>query len=392
MTYLDRKSANSGPRTHAIVIGVNAYPHLLGGNSSLSSATMGLGQLTSPVLSAHAFASWVETKLNNPDAPLDTIELLLSPDTSTAGHVPPSVARATMQNIKDAFGRWYQRCDLFEANVALFYFCGHGLEPRELILLPEDFGSNPLDIWDTAVDMTRTYYGMAECKARTQCYFIDACREQPIEALAPMGVVPRPLKAISSTSLPYRVAPFMKSAPLTQRAFGLSGNKSYFTSTLLDCLNGFAATDFDGRWWHVTTDSLLPSINRCLERVRLPDGRTLRCSPTGGEQNGVSSIHRFAGSAPVLARIACYPPSAMREADLFLHPREGSPHQRSSKGSDPWDTVITSGIWGVEARFPESGCPWRTTSLDEQLAYPPYFGPTVRLENSVSNGTSRGDA
>jgi hypothetical protein len=394
MTYLDRKSAGLGPRTHAIVIGVNHYPHLIDGEGELSPATMGLEQLTSPVLSAVTLSEWMEKSLDNPDAPLDTIELLLSPSPavpSSGKHA--NVDRATMANIKAAFGRWYNRCDSSADNVALFYFCGHGIEPEGLILLPEDFGADKLALWDSAIDMTRTYYGMAECKARTQCYFIDACREQPIESLVPQGVVARPLKTrISTAPVAGRKAPFMKSAPLTQKSFAIPGQVSYFTRALVDCLDGLGAAHFDSEWWHVTTDSLMPSINRCMERVKLDNGTTPQCSPAGGEQNGVSDLHRFRGTAPVLARIACDPSAATQEADLLLHPRDGESRTRPHRAADPWETVIPSGNWRVEARFPSGGCPWSTKMLPEQLVYPPFFGPVVRLHQRNSDRVPGGYA
>jgi len=227
------------PQTHAIVIGVGDYPHLRGGSlydAAASPVTMGLKQLTSPVVSATAFANWLVTKHSNPAAPLGSVELLLSPgDYQPPGDDAPrvTVETATMENIQNAFDRWYERCDTLNGkahdaakdNVGIFYFCGHGVEYEVLALLPEDFGASKNRPWDTSIDFTKTWYGMGDCKAQTQCYFIDACREAAIDTLKSKGFSPRPLKTSQSLSFPPRAAPILYATPSGQTAQGTPNSR-----------------------------------------------------------------------------------------------------------------------------------------------------------------------
>ncbi len=70
-----------GPATHAIVIGVGDYPHLLGGSGEMlpRNKCEYMGQLTSPPHSARKFADWlIQDYTNQQDKPLSSVELLLS--------------------------------------------------------------------------------------------------------------------------------------------------------------------------------------------------------------------------------------------------------------------------------------------------------------------------
>jgi hypothetical protein len=64
--------------THAIVIGVSTYPHLVESTGRLTSRDEGMGQLSSPAPSARAPASWLIEKLQDPGKPLAKVALLVS--------------------------------------------------------------------------------------------------------------------------------------------------------------------------------------------------------------------------------------------------------------------------------------------------------------------------
>jgi hypothetical protein len=102
---------------------------------------------------------------------------------------PQPVAPATMDNVRIAFDRWHDRCDADPENVAVFYFCGHGIEADTLALLMEDFGKRPKNPWTQAMGFSLTRLGMTLCQAKTQFYFIDACRSVPRSVLAEQGVI-----------------------------------------------------------------------------------------------------------------------------------------------------------------------------------------------------------
>src|SRR5262245_8715716 len=93
----DDKSADA--RTHALVIGVGHYTHLEGGGGPVAANTLGLGQLSSPPYSAVRLANWFLDDFCNDDAPLGSLELLVSPTPGTRPS-PWPVEAATMANIE----------------------------------------------------------------------------------------------------------------------------------------------------------------------------------------------------------------------------------------------------------------------------------------------------
>jgi hypothetical protein len=62
--FLVHEEAVAEPATHAIVVGVGAYPHLNGGTGVLTPDHDGMGQLSSPPVSAHMFAAWLIESLS----------------------------------------------------------------------------------------------------------------------------------------------------------------------------------------------------------------------------------------------------------------------------------------------------------------------------------------
>ena len=173
----------AGPATHALIIGVGGYDHLDGGASDHKLEPAGkygnLGQLTSPPKSACALAAAL-TAIPREDwlAPLGTVDLLVStaPGDDDPGGTGGPYERATRTAIQEAFDRWWVRCESNPDNVAVFFFCGHGLQASSHVLLPTDFGAtgNP---WAQAIDFNRTRDAFLTNKAKTQVFLVDACRE-----------------------------------------------------------------------------------------------------------------------------------------------------------------------------------------------------------------------
>lgn len=369
------------PRTHALVIGVGDYPYLRGGREYLAQdggrVTLGLAQLTSPPLSAAAFAAWLVHEYRNADAPLGSVELLLSPSPPAREHQPSwAVERATMARIKQAFDRWYARCDRNTENVAIFYFCGHGLERGSTLLLAEDFGKQPNRLWESCFDLDLTWYGMGECAATTQLYFVDACRETPLELLQAHGARPAPLKETLKNRFPDRVAPILKAAPIGHRAHGPVDGVSYFTQGLLRCLRELGADRFDGAAWVVSIDSLCSAMKIVMQRTRLADGRRCACS-IGGESSSTVDIHEIRGGAKVMAEIGCRPSKALGTANLSLSDGVNPPQVRPLAATEPWEVEVPPGTYEIRATF--AGRRYRD-AVDQVLVLPPYHPHHLRVE------------
>lgn len=294
-----------GPQVHVLAIGVGAYRHLPGGTDPVDHTTYGLGQLSGPPRSAVAFVNWVADRLDHPTAPLGTIELLSSPgDGVRAAGRTTDVDVPTLANTKAAFDAWYARCDTDPDNVAILYFCGHGVQRESEFLLLEDFGAVEHRMLENAIDIGNTYLGMAGCAARKQYVFVDACREMPYDLLTKLTG--------NATAL---AEPELVGDRRTDKAllFATSGgNKAYgrpneptrFTRALLQALDGQGAAVQDGTW-QVRLSHVGPAIDWILRQD--PEA-----PPQQPEFQGsfAAALHRLAGPPDVPVRIACAPAGA----------------------------------------------------------------------------------
>jgi hypothetical protein len=384
-------------QTHAIVIGVGAYPHLPGGakeQTNPAPRTLGLGQLTSPPLSAMALTNWLLGSHHNPAAPLGSVELLLSPATYTPSalaaqrlgvpEAPMVVDEATHDKIKAAFALWYRRLNAREDNVGFFYFCGHGVEASDRYLLPADFGSNDLDWTEHIIDFTLTHNNMDRCRAGTQCFFLDCCRDRPLDlqSAAASGAVGRPLLGPQPGPIRDRDGQIYHAAAPGRPASGPANDKSYFARALLDCLNGMGAGLPDGSFAPVDCSTLGSALKELVSRLAEDVGAPgLRCD-VGGDARLPQpvSIHLAQMPVDVLTIISCNPSSAQNVARLTLRDAAGNVIQRPTLDGKPWKLTVPAGEYAIEATFdPPSAF---QNARIEELAAPPLFKPPVRIPAS----------
>lgn len=261
------------PGTHVLIIGVGDYPNSKKpGAHSTAAAAFGAYPLDSPPLSARAMADWFFSEFHNPAAPLASVDLLLSDSRSKSYRVPGTQADciipcADFTNISAAFSAWHDRCDSDLNNLAVFYFCGHGVEGQNRVLIPSDFpvlneASRPN--FTRLINFDATLQGMAYCRAKHQFYLLDSCRT----------VAPAPLKeyplgvALTDPDLekPQHVrAQPVFTVPAGTAAFGRHTQVSAVTNLLLHALSGAGARD-SGGLWRVSGESLVDGC-RAVKRV-----------------------------------------------------------------------------------------------------------------------------
>lgn len=263
-----------GPQTHVLVVGVGDYPHFGDGGQPTSAADFGMKQLTSPVYSANEIAAWFVAHYDHPIAPLGTVRLLMS---DIAGGVfehpsngPVNCPRAAFSPLRTAVREWKAAGDEHEENVLLFYFSGHGVsDGARTVLILDDYGKDPLAPLDGAFDFSQLHRAMAHCKARTQCYFVDACRvagDRLIDG-ANIGqgtLIPNDPDA--SIGLARIRAPIFYSTVSGAEAFGRAGQSSVFAKAVVSGLSGAASDDTSGVW-RVDTSQLLKLIRFALKRA-----------------------------------------------------------------------------------------------------------------------------
>jgi hypothetical protein len=336
------------PRLHAFIIGVGDYPHLNGGDpTKLAADPLGLSQVTTPRYTAPAIAKWLFTSYNNPTCPLGSVEVLVSPSASVfapGGDV--QVESATKQHIKDAFGRWEKRCSAQSDDIALFYFCGHGLSKTDQFLLPEDFGNPQLpNQWENCFNFSGMRVGMRKCAAQTQLFFIDACRETPFGMLTSVNVSGDPLIAASIFDTVKCSAAYYATGEGKQ-AFGPDKDVTYFGTALLSCLNGVAALNKMGKWV-VDTYSLSNAIGQVMAQLARRSKQPLSCNP---DPTGMARIHEPNGPR-VFASVECTSDAANNVAQIMLN--QGAITIRSEVGQPkPIIEEVDAGDWAIVVNFP----------------------------------------
>jgi hypothetical protein len=291
---------------------------------------------------------------SNARAPLGSVELLISPPTDFM--LPQGGLRrpepATMHEIQTAFDLWYQRCHSDAGNVALFYFCGHGVMRRNLALLAEDYGARALTPFQTAVDFDVTWEGMARCKAQTQCYFIDSCRQASWAIRQQLDDEALPLITSEFGVVNDRDAPrFMATGP-AKSAYGMSGGVTVFTKSLLECLNR-GARKRKGRWV-VTSQRLSEALCLAMEELSKDAERPQVVSPEGTIKG--NTIHELSQPPEVPVWLCCNPQAATKHAkfEMFFSALPNTPRYAREPAPNRWEVRAQAGHYTARATFSNS--------------------------------------
>lgn len=339
--------------THVLVIGIGGYRHLRGGSEPKPQETDNvgaLGQLTSPPYSAVAFAQYLIKSQQRLRAPLGSIDLLMSLAPGEPSPLPPGMdaSPATFDDIQEAYTAWRNRCDRDPGNIAIFYFCGHGAELDEQFLLAEDFGKAPGTPWRHAFAFNSTRIAFNSCRAETQCFFIDACRET-----TPDMLVSRPKvsslddeKSVTSNCL-YDLT--IQASARNERAFGRKRAPSYFVRALMKALDGAAASPRVNKpGWVVKTADISTNINRIMTIMKTPGASNQRCVCVVTD---VAELMNIDGIPSVAITLGCNPELANEAVELkctrlTMPPRDPLLHTRG-----PWSLTVEAGTYWLEAIF-----------------------------------------
>jgi hypothetical protein len=367
-TIFDAPSQTGQPATHVIIIGVSDYPYLPGGSEHPAQAahmTFGLRSLTSPTRSAAAMADWILHQTTMPVAPLGSVELVMSPGDYTpsdsaaatlgvASGTVQSVELATLANIKAAVNRWFARVNQHVDNVALFYFCGHGLEATDRYLLASDFGANLSDWTVNIINFTQFKARVERGKAKGQCFFVDACRDTSADLSdeAKMQTVGDDLLGPQPRSAAKRDILVVQASRAGESAQAPPGEESYFTRGLLNCLEGMGAGDPAGAVAWIDTESLGSAIREMMDRIGEREGMDLSCDVDPKPQLP-QPVELFQVNMPVqvMTIVTCLPARAHGIADLAVTDSLGAVLPRVLYESRPWRIELPSGICSFAVSF-----------------------------------------
>jgi hypothetical protein len=341
---------------------------------------MGLGQLTSPPISAKAVADWFLARIykpttpfgfSNPTAPLSSVDVLLSP--SGAYKRPDGnsidVDIADKAHVEQSFEQWRQRLVGNPASIGVMYFCGHGVMSANQYLLTADFGDNPGNPWSKAFDLSLTVRALEREVPGPLYFLVDACRQVPKTFAATLGANPQALRVVQLNK------PLVNSSRLELQAagegalaFAVPNKVSRFTDALLRALSGFCGEKVPGQnVWQTTGEELARSVRHILEQG----------NKTVERRQQVEQVL----IGPTVLQVDTTPPRVMVDLDLLPVDRRSAYrlYLRSLKGDAsehdaaayPWRLDVPGGFYDVGAKPTEAGA-IALISESEQLRPPNY--------------------
>lgn len=336
MTLLTPVADRSKQGVHAFLIGVGKYPHLEGGRSRKKFPYAGhIGQLKSPYHSVEAFSTWLRNDLNLAGSPVRSLRVLASSPVKgmVSAWDEPSIAK-----IQQEAKEWYKDCNEHPGNVALFYFCGHGvLLGDRSFLLAQDFGKDELTPFKGSFDPAAFADAFLATKSSKQVFLLDACRTTPAE-LRRVFKNPTPTELVSARShsnLGKHQQAELYASELGTKAYGVEGKPTVFMSYLLASMKGAGAHQTMTADWVVGTDSLRSGVNFLAKR-QYEDGLQ---HVSFGKLSADFELHAIPDTpvVPVVVRTS----PATRLGDLQL--QTDCPQHKTVPDGKPWHIDVLAG-------------------------------------------------
>ena len=290
------------PGIHALIAGVSYYRHLPGGSGPPAENDWGLPQLSATALTGYKMYRWLIDRRKQLPKKLATVRLLLSPSAAEAPKIVAGMAEikqalagegvtlidspslCTLDNFAGEARRWRKDAisDIDDSNVTFFYFAGHGIQRKnnDPVLLLEDFGNPDAGMVAKTVEFNALFEGMAPLRdplkkiARTQLYFVDACRVRPEDLSKYRFPSIADIFDVELGGEDKRSAPVFYATVSNTKAYAKSGQQTLFSEALIDCLDGFAGTPSDEEdaegyaRYSVSIYSLAEALNAKMESIR----------------------------------------------------------------------------------------------------------------------------
>jgi Caspase domain len=388
-----RKEREGKPGLHALIIGVSDYPHLPREPVSIESGKkpeapdFGLRPLASTSLAAFEMYKWLLKNKDQLAVPLTTCRLLLTPSEKELDARPEMkdlAVKASKDNLMLLAKDWRGDSCTDPRNMTWFYFAGHGVERgrRDHIMLMDGFGDGLGAPLHHGVVTASVIAGMApagphESIAKTQLYFIDACRTTPERfteyALLNVGDI----WEVYATQKGDRACPTFYATTSGKAAYAVQGEQTVFGKALLACLNGEAAVQegpmdpLGKRAWCVTTTSLNQGLDNCLQG-------TMQQVVT--DNTGHSNVIAHLKETPMVGVSLRIIPAVARQlasvviSDASLKtvkeiPRPVDPH--------PYETQLPAGLYRVVATI--------TPPTPPYWDFPPDFAKAMPIEATHKN-------
>jgi len=270
LVYVDNSLAEDAPQTHVLIIGVGHYPYGQRGSRPTTPDGEYIRQLSSPPASARRLADWFIRDFSNVDRRLGSVAMLLSEQEAPSPYASPAnpaavteLPLATHVNVAAAAKNWINRLKQNKNNMAIFYFCGHGMAwNNNTTMLFRDFGQDENNPIAEAADVRQLTDTMKNCPAIYQAFFIDCCRTREDDLLQGQDVIGTPLVFLPIRAREHadtRLQAIFHATSEDRPASGRRNNPSLFAEALMEGMSLVAADNTTGDWV-VKTGSLADTI------------------------------------------------------------------------------------------------------------------------------------
>ena len=357
---LQRRDCGVMAALHALMVGVSAYPHLLGGDGVEAGHGYGMRQLSAPAASAVALRHWLEATSARLTVPLGSVRTLLSPSPTETATDSGLVARsrgATWDDLSVAAQEWRKDCEENPDSIALFYFAGHGVQRTrsDSVLLLSDFADRTGNPLLRAVDVNNLFGGMAPTAARkgmarTQLWFIDACRVLPTEFAKFETLQATDVFEVELSERDERCAPIYFGAIPGGSAYSAGGGRTLFCRALLESLEHAGGVRKQGQGcWEVTTGSLLAGLQAEIAQINSEKGADQKIWDGGQMEDPDRAIVSLVGVPEVPVSLEVAPATAAGRVTVSVRDLAGNPKLGpAALTPNPFATRWTAGTYLVQ--------------------------------------------
>lgn len=272
--YINDQLGNPG--THVLIVGIETYPYLADG-AKARDKTFGMGQLTSPAISAKAMAFWFMAPLidpalagfHNATSPLASVEILIGAKRRQSVKTPAGdmkVDGAKRSQVKSAFNAWKQRLVDNPGSTGIFYFCGHGISDGSQYALCQDILADADTAYEMAFDVDGTLFSLGKVAKDSHIHFwFDACRAADANLMF-RKIRPHPLLDVSAMDKGVASSTsFLQATGEGRLAFAKKGLPARFTQAILHSFSGYAARSMPGNKWEASSTELHTAVTAFLK-------------------------------------------------------------------------------------------------------------------------------
>jgi hypothetical protein len=350
-----------GPKTHALVIGVGAYPHAKAGKG-VDEKLRNVPDLPSAADSAKVVCDWLLQNQDRLAAPLATLEVLISDPADPNNRYPWAagpVDAADENNVRTKGKDWYARVVEAPGNTAFFYCCGHGASyQHNPVLFLEDLNQSRANAWAHINLGSLAFSLRKDPQVAAAFLFADACGQYIPDLELQVAQDTRFFDAPNPFANAGNKVSLLCAAAEGQLAYEGADRTNdklmlgRFTQAVLQGLNGSSARQI-GSKWGVSSRDLLDDL-KALRRVffgHWKDEQPFEPYPAVTANERLPIVFPVGFELPLVVMVE--PAEKMSLYNLFISQQDKPAtwlKNRPAGSTDAWMTTVppgNNGLWAI---------------------------------------------